>query len=148
MVEVGLRAFRYPHLKVYGVTDNVHLSRLNAREHISVVIIKVANSILIIHESLVHEFLVVDITLYHAEEAGQLVGIVNSIADPCDVSQVVLLTLVHLNIYINMLRVVVPDAVLNDISVTVAKLVIFIKQFLLVLLPSGWRELLGLQECG
>ena len=60
----------------------------------------------------------------------------------------VLLTLVHLNIYINMLRVVVPDAVLNDISVTVAKLVIFIKQFLLVLLPSGWRELLGLQECG
>ncbi len=148
MRQMSLRTFLHTHLEVDGVTLNILLHRVNAREHVTVVVIEVADSILIILQSLVKQLLVVDIARVHAEHTLQVVRVVNSITDPVNLTDIIFLAFRYLEPDIDMLRIIVPYTVGKDGGVAVTKLIVFFNEFLLVFLPALRSELLCFEESG
>ena len=136
------------HLKVDGVADNVDFRRLEIIEEVTVVPVGVAHSVLILRKAFVHVGLVVHVTFLHVEQAGQVIGRIDRIAHPGDVSDVILLALIHFDIDVDMLRVDVPYAVLQDGRITETIFVVLRDEFLLVFRPAFGSELLRLQEAG
>ena len=112
MADVSLRTFLDAHLKVDGVTDDVHLCRLQVIEQVTVVPVVVAYGVFILRESLVHQFLVVDVAFLHAQCFVQVVAGDNGITYPRNVAQVVALSFIHLNVDVDMLLVKGPYRVL------------------------------------
>ena len=65
-VDWSLRTLRNTHFKVYGITHHISLDWIYLEQHISLVIIHLANGIIIIPGALIYLFLVIDITPLHA----------------------------------------------------------------------------------
>ena len=143
---MGLRTLGDAHLQVDGVTHDIHLRWIDAGEHITIVVIVVAHSIVIFAKTLVHEFLVVYIATLHAKHGIQIIGIDHGITYPRDVTQVVFFALVNLHIDIHMFVVNIPHGVLNDGSVTESQFVVFLQKRLLGLFIAFGSELLGLEH--
>ena len=118
------------------------------REHVTVVIVKVAHGVVVCAQSLVHEFLVVHASLVQAEVVGEQVGVVNGVAHPLHVAHVVFLSLFDLYPHIDVLWVYVPHAVAQDGGVAVSQLVVFLDKLLLVGFPALRGKLLRLEKCG
>ena len=146
--EVGLRSFGDAHLQVDGVAHDVHLGRVDAREHVAVVVVVVTHGILVLQQSLVHELLVVDVALLHAQCGVQIVGSDDGIAHPGDVAQVVFLTFLNLHVDVDVLLVDVPHGVFEDGGIAEAQLVVFLDEGLLGLVVALGSELLRLEEIG
>ena len=106
--DVSLLSFEDTHLQVDGVAHDVHFRRLQVIEKITVVPIVVAHGIIVFRQSLVHQLLVIHIAFDHAQLPRKQLGTVNRVTHPCDVTDEVFLSLIHLNIYINVLGVVGP----------------------------------------
>ena len=119
-----LRALKDTHLKVDGVTHDVHLRRIEPVEQVAIVPISVAHSIFILGKALVQVLLVIHIALLHVEQAAQIVGRIYCIAHPGDVSDIILLSFIHLEQHVYVLGVVVPHAVFQQFGITIAQLVI------------------------
>ena len=134
------------HLEVDGVADDVHLGGLERVEDVSVVPIEVANGVVVLNKSLFHELLVVDIALVHSELRTQEVGGVDGVADPVDVSDVVFLAFVDLDVDVHVLGIVVPNTVFHDDGVAESVFVVFLDEFLLVFFPALRGIFLSLQE--
>ena len=146
MVDVGLCALCDAHLEVNAVAHDVDLCRLQRVEEVTVVPVVVAHGIIVLGETFVHELLVVDVALLHAEHLVQVVGRIDGVAHPCYVAYIIFLALVHLQANADVLVVDVPHAVADDGSVAVAILVILFDELLLVGLPALGCKLLRLEE--
>jgi hypothetical protein len=147
MTEACLWSFLHAHLQINGVAYNIHVGRLDAGEYVSVVPVEVTHGIVILAKSFVHEFLVIDISFLQGEQFVQTIGSINSVAHPFNVTDVVFLSFLHLDIDIHMLIIIVPNTVSEDGSITVAIFVVFGDQVLLVLFPPLGGVLLLFQEC-
>ena len=141
-----LLALKDTHLQIYGITHDIHFCRLQVIEQITVVPVVVAHSIVVFGESFVHQFLVIDVTLVHTQLTGKLVGRVDGIAHPCDIADVIFLTLIHLQVDIHMLGIVVPDTVFQNDGITITQLIIFVDEVLLVSLVAFRRIFFSFQE--
>ena len=146
MTESCQRTLLYAHLDIDGVAHDIHLGRIDAGEHITVVPIQVTHSVIVATQTLFQQCLVIYVTTLHGEQLVQSVGSIYGITHPLDVADVVFLTLIHLDIDIDMLVVVVPHTILKDGSITVTVLVILGNQLLFILLPTLGRVFLLLQE--
>ena len=148
MAQIGLLVLHDADFQVDRVAHDVHLGRLHLREHITVVIVDVAHGILVAvaRNALVDVLLVVDVALLHVQDGVQLVGVINGVSHPRDVADVVFLAFVHLHVDVHVLVVLVPHAVFQNHGVTIAMLVVFIQQVLLVFLPAVGRIFLRFQE--
>ena len=139
-----LLSFHDAHLKVDGVADDVNLGRLQVVEQVTVVPISIAHGIIVLRQTLVQILLVIHIALFHVEQTAQIVGSINGVAHPRDVAQVVFLTFIHLNIYVDVLVIHVPDAVFQNLEVAITILVVLLDKVFLVLIPAFWCVLLRL----
>ena len=146
MTQISLWTFSNSHFQVDRVAIDIHLCRIDVREHITIVVIKVANSIFILIESLVQQLLIIHIALLHTEQCRQIVGRVYGVAHPCHVAEEILLTLIHLQIDVHMLSIVIADTVFQNLGITIAMLIILVDKFLLVFLPAFGSKLLGFEE--
>ena len=152
VVEVSLLVLDDTDFEVDGVADNVDIDWRYRREHITVVIVVVGNGIVIAVQAFLQLRLVVDVTFLHAKDevkamsARRVLGAIDRVTHPCDVSQEVFLSFVHLHIDVDMLIVGVPHTVLNDGGVAIAVFIVFGDELALVLLPAFGRELLRLEE--
>ena len=146
MVQTGLRAFHDAHLQVDGVAYDIHFHGVDVREDVTIVIIVVAGCVIVFFQALVDKFLVIDVTLLHIEHGIQVVGGHDGVAHPCDITDVVLVTLFNLYIDVHVLLVIVPDGVFEDSGIAEAQFVVFLYQLLLGLLVTLVGELLGLEE--
>ena len=148
VADVSLRTFLDAHLEVDAVAHDVHLCWLQVVEQVAVVPIHIAHGIFILRQAFLHQLLVVDITLVHAQHAAQLVGRVHGVAHPRDVTKVILRAFVHFDVDADMLVVDIPYAVFQDGGVSIAVFVVFVDKLLLVFLPTFRGELLGFEESG
>ena len=146
MADVRLLSLIDTHLQVYGVADDVHLCRSKTIEDVSIVPIFISDGIVIARKSLLEIGLVVHISLLHVEQTREVISRIDGVADPCYVADVVLLSLINLQVDVHMLIVDIPDTVLQYLSVTVSVLVIFRYEVLLILCPSVRCELLRLEK--
>ena len=144
--QVGLRSFDHAHLQVDGVSVDVHFGRGDAGEHVAVVVVEVSGRVLVLLKPLPHQFLVVDVAFLHAQDGRQIVGGVDGVAHPGHVSQIILASLVHLYVYVDVLGVVVPHAVRQDGGVAVAQFVVLGDEVFLVRLPAFGGEFLRFEE--
>jgi len=99
-----LRSLEDTHFEVDAVTDDVDFSRLKLIEEVTIVPVFVADSVVILRQTLVEELLIIHISLPHAEDTTEEIGGIDGVAHPCDVAEIVLLSLLHLHIYIDMLK--------------------------------------------
>ena len=143
-VNMCLLSFNDTHLKVDRVTDNIYLCWLQVIEEVTIVPISIAHSIFILWKTLIHVSLVIYVALLHIEQTRQIVGWVNSITYPFDVTDIIFLTLINLYIDINMLWINVPNAILQNNSITVSMLIVLRDKVLLILCPTLRSELLRL----
>ena len=141
-----LCAFLDTHLEVDGVAYDVDLGRLQVIEQVTIIPIVVANGVIVLREALVHELLVVDVTLLHAQCGVQIVGSDDGIAHPRDVTQVVALTFVQTDKHVDMLVVDGPYGVFDDGGIAVTQFVILIDEGFLGLFVAFGGELLGLED--
>ena len=154
LIQVGLRTFLYAHLQIDAVTHDVNLSRLDLREHITIIIIVVAHSIIIFLQALFYQLLVVHIAFLHAEDIVQTsnvtysIGGIDGVSYPGDVADIVFVALVNLHKDVHVLVVLAPDRVLDDGSIAETQLVVFLQQLLLGLFETFGGVLLGLEEIG
>ena len=125
---MGLCTLLDTHFQIDTVTHDVHLGRLQLIEQITVVPIVVTDGIFILLQSFVHQLLVVDVTFLHTQCSVQVVSGNYGVAHPCDVTDVVLLTLVNLHIDIDMLVVNGPYGVFQNGGITITQLVIFLDE--------------------
>ena len=133
MRDVSLWSFLYAHFQVYGVSHHIDFNRLQVIEQIAIVPVSVANSILILSQTLIEQLLVIHVTFSHAEQGGKVVGTVHRITHPCDVTHIVFLSLVELEIYVNVLLVIGSNAVFQYDSITITQFIILVEQVLLIL---------------
>ena len=103
-------------------------------------------SIIVFNQALIHESLVVDIAFHHTQSLIQGIGIGHGVTYPTDVTQIVFLTLLYLDIDVNVLVVNRPHRVLNDCCITETHLVILVDKGLLSLTIALWSKFLGLEE--
>ena len=146
MVKTGLRTLHDTHLEVDTVVDDVHLDRLDAGEHVTIVVIVVAGGIIIFLQALLQQSLVVGVALLHAQHGIQIIGSNHRITYPSDVPDKILVTLIDTQEDIDMLIVVVPDGVFKDGRIAEAQLIVFLNQLLLGLLIALVGEFLRLEE--
>ncbi len=146
MTEVGLMVLRDAHLEVDTVADDVDFSRLKIIEEVTVIPVEVAHSIVIGSESLVEQLLIVNVTLLHTKHRTEIVGRVDRVAHPGDITQIVFLTFRHLQVDIHMLGIIVIDTILENHCITITILIVFLNEVFLILLPAVGRELLRLEE--
>ena len=141
-----LRPFQYAHLQVDAVAHDVHLGRVDLREHISVVVVVVVHAVLVGEQSFVDELLVVHVAVLHSQRSVQSLGVHHGVAHPCDVAQVVLVALFHFQEHVHVLVVFVPHRVFNDGGVAIAQLVILLDERLLGFGKSLGCVFLGFEE--
>ena len=150
--DVCLLSLADTHLQVNGVAHDVDFGRVQLIEQITIVPVEVAHGIVVFGESLVHQLLVVDVAFPHAEDIAQTrsvahsIGRIYGVAHPRDVTDVVFLSLVHLNIYINVLGVVGPHRIFHDNGIAITQLVVFVDEVILVGLVALGRVLLRLED--
>jgi len=136
----------YTHLQIDGVSHDVHFRRLQVIEEVTVVPVVVSHGILVFAQSLVEQLLVVDVALLHAEHTAEVVCGEHGVSHPRDIADIVFLSFVYLDIYVHVLRVVCPHAVVENLGVAVAQLIVFVDELLFAFLVALRRELGGLHE--
>ena len=146
VAQVSLRSLSDAHFEVDRVAIDIDFGRIDVREHITIIIIEVSHRIIILIQALVQEFLIIYITLLHGEQSIQTVCIIDSITHPRDITDEILLTLIYLHIYIDMLLIVVADAIFQNLGITITILVVFIYQLSLILFPAFRCKLLRFEE--
>ena len=146
LVDGGLLTFHDTHLKVDGVIVYVHLHRVEGVEQIAVIIIKVANSIIVAHQSLIKQLLVIHIALLHAQQVFQLSRRIDGVSHPRYIAQVVFLTFIHVNIHVHRSLVERRHAIFHNHGITIAQLVVLVDDELLISLEVLIRELLGTED--
>ena len=146
MAEAGLRTFGDAHLKVDGVSVDIHLHWVYIGEHITIVPVIVAHRIVVFAQTLVHLLLVIDIATLHAQQFLEIFGVDHRIADPGDVAHKIALSLIHLQQDVDMLLIVVPNRVFENCHIPVSQLIIFIHEILFGSLVPFVGKLLRLQE--
>ena len=72
MAQMSLWAFQHTHLQVDGVADDILLSRIDRGEDIAIVVVEVGHSVIVFSESLVEQFLIIDVTLPHSQQIGKV----------------------------------------------------------------------------
>ncbi len=112
MRDVRLRSFLYAHLEVDRVSHYIYLHWLQVVEQITVIPISITNSILVFSQTLVKQFLVIHITLLHAEQSREVIRSIYRIAYPCDVADIVFLSFIQLEVNINVLVVIRRNTIL------------------------------------
>ena len=80
MVQMSLLSFKDTHLEVDRVAYDIDFGRLQVIEQVTIVPIVVAHGIIVLGKTLLHEALVVDIALFHAEDIVQAWRITYSIS--------------------------------------------------------------------
>ena len=143
-IDTCLLSLSDTHFKVNRVADNIHLCWLQVIEEISIIPISITHSILILWKTLVQVSLVVHVALLHIEQTRQIVGWVNGITYPLDVTDIILLTLIYLYIDIYMLWINIPYTIFQNNSITISIFVILRDKVLLILSPTLRSELLWL----
>ena len=130
------------HLKVYRVAHHIDFCRVYTIEEVAIVPVEVAYCIFVFLQAFVELFLVIHITFLHAQHTVKIVGGCHHIACPCDIADIVFLTLVYLQIEVYMLLVVVPHAVHIDGHVAISQFVVFVYEVLLGFLVALVGKLL------
>ncbi|GFI67040.1 hypothetical protein IMSAG192_00564 [Muribaculaceae bacterium] len=125
IVDCSLRALYHSHFESNRVAGHILFNRIQVIEQISVVEIKVAHGILILYRTLVEQFLVVDIAGTDVKYALKNLGGIYSIAHPVDIADVVFLSFFEVYIDIDILVVVLDNAVADNLGIAVAFLVVF-----------------------
>ena len=148
VAQVSLRSLCHAHLQVDGIAVDVDFGRIDAGEHVTVVVVEVRHRIIVFVQSLVQHLLVINITLLHTQQVVEPVGLIYGVTHPRDVAHEVLLAFVHLDIYVHMLLVEVADAILQNLGVAITILIVFFYEFLLIFLPALRSKLLRLEEGG
>ena len=145
-IDGGLRTFEHTHLKVDRILRDIDFDRLNAGKHISIIIIEVTDSVVVQVDALFEELLVVDVARLHAQHLREALRLVHGVAHPIDVADMVLVTLLHLDVYIDGLVIVCHHRVGHDVCIAVSVLVILVYEQLLVLVVQVVDKLLRTEE--
>ena len=72
MAQISLRSLCYAHLQIDRVAINIDFSRFDTREHITIIIVEVRNSVIIFIQALTQYLLVIYIALLHAEQCFEI----------------------------------------------------------------------------
>ena len=146
LVDRGLDTFHDAYLQVDGVVFFTHFYRVDTVEDVTLVVVVVADSVFVALKAAVDVFGVIDIAFLHAEQSVELVGGIDSVADPADVAYIVFLTFVDVDVDVNKVVAEVHHAVADDLGITITHFVIFLDDALLVFLVFLGDEFLGSHE--
>ena len=146
LIDMSLRTLLDTHLKVDGVAYNIDLGRLQVVEQVTIVPVVVAHGIFVFRQTLIHQLLVIDVALPHAQYGIQIIGCYNRITYPSDITNKILLSLFYLHKDVHMLLIVVPYGVFENNSITETKFVILVDKSLLGLVIALLSEFLGLEH--
>ena len=119
MVKCSLASFLNAHFQVDRVSHHIHLNRVQAVEHVTIVVIKVTNGIVIAGKTLVHERLVVNIATLHLQDTIQEVRVIDRVTHPRHIAQVIFFTLINVEVNIHMLIVDGFNAVGSNQSIAI-----------------------------
>ena len=72
MAQISLRSLCYAHLQIDRIAINIDFSRFDTREHITIIIVEVRNSVIIFIQALTQYLLVIYIALLHAEQCFEI----------------------------------------------------------------------------
>ena len=145
-VERGLAVFGDAHLEVDGVTVDVDLHGVEVVEHVAVVVIKVADGVFVLAQALVEEFLIVDVALLHLQHVGEEVGLIDRVAHPADISQIIFPAFAEVEVDVYVLLVDRCHAVFEQQGVAQAPRIEAAHERGLVLLIFLGHELLGTEH--
>ena len=115
-------------------------------EYIASVVVVVTDGVFIVRDTVVQQFLVVDISFLHPELFVQQVGRIDRISYPCNVAEVILLSFVDFHVYVYCFIIVCRDTVGHDLRVTVTEFVVFVEDFLFVFFVFFLNELFGTEQ--
>ena len=146
MVECGLLTFVDTHFEVHTVAVNIDFYWVETIEHVAVVVVHVSNGVFIHLESVVEQCLVVQVAFLHLQDAFKYGRGIYGIAYPCDVSDVVGLTLVEVEIDVHLVVGQVDHTVAYYQRIAVAPGVHLFNEEALVFFVLFWYEFLGAQQ--
>ena len=132
-----LWTFKHHNLYIYRVVDNSHFPRHGAEEEVAVVHVNIADGILVGIDALVESVLVVEFALLDVEATLQNVGSIFFVANPSDVAEVILTTLIQFNVNTHKFFVDAIYRIADDAGVAVALLVVLLDEGLLVFFKFG-----------
>lgn len=119
VVEGGLTSFADTHFKVDRVAVDIDFNGVEVVEHVTIVVIQVTDGVFVLIKAFVHLCLVIDVAFLHLQHAFQKVGIVDGISYPRDVADIILCSLINVEVYIYVFVVDGLYAVGNDAGVAI-----------------------------
>ena len=132
LVDASLRTLHHAQLQVYGVAVDVLLDGHDVEEEIALVHVGRRYGILVLCQTLVEVFLIVHIARLHVEEVVELVCVVDGVAHPGDVGEIIAVTLLKGDEHINLVFVPRRHGVFQNLGVAVAQFVVFLNYALKV----------------
>ncbi len=127
IVDSGLRTFHHTHFQRYAVAGNFAFDRHEVIEQVTVVHVQVGHSVLVFGESLVHQLLVVYVAGLEFEIGVEYFIGVYRVAHPCNILDIVLASLVDVDVNIDHLLVVRHYRVSHDFGVAIALFVVLLE---------------------
>ena len=150
VVQSGLLALGDAHLDIDGVILDIGLDGGDVEEEIAVVAVHLRNVVLVLlaaaPEALFHGHYVVDVAGLYGEHLVQLVGMIDGVARPGNVAEVVFVSFLHSDVYAQAAGFYGVDGILDNAGVTVSGFVESADESLLVVGILLGVEFLGMEE--
>ena len=151
LVDRSLRTLLNTDLQRDRVALHVGLDRIGVEEEVAIVEVDVRHGIVVGAQTLVQLLLVIHLAGLHAQHGHQVVRCVLRVTHETNIFQVVLLSLLNLEMDIYLLLVIVPNAIREQHRIAITMLVVLCDHIVLIILILFGRELLGaehLQDTG
>ena len=147
LVVLRLLSLADTNLDINGVAVNADLHRTGTEEQVTVVHVQGGQVVAVLFhcQVFVEQRLVVDVALVDAEELSEQRGRIDRVADEFNVAEIVLPSLVDIDVDVHFVGFHV-ESVVRDDGVAVTKLVIAVDEVHLVLLVIGFDELRGFED--
>ena len=146
VVDTCLGAFRYSHLEVDRVADDVALDGLEVIEEIAAVHVVVGDGVFVLIDALFKQLLVVDVPLFYSENLVEGRRGIERIAHPCYIVDIISFAFVDTDVDVDILVIVGHNRVADDTGVAVAFLVIFLDDAVEVVAVVALDEFFLLEE--
>ena len=141
-----MAAFLDTHFQVDAVAHHIHFSGVEVVENVAVVVVEIAHSVFVLGEALMEQCLVVDIAFLHLQDALEDIGVVDRVAHPADVANVIFLSLAQVEVYVHMAIVHLCHTVAFEHGIAVTPGVESLQHVVFVLVILLGKEFLRFEE--
>ena len=145
-VDAGLNTLRDADFEVNGVTVHIHFHFLHSVEHVTLVEVAVGNRLVVRVQTFSNVRLVIDITSLHLQHSVEVFRLIERVAHPVDIADIVLVALVDMEENIHQIITHIDHAVGIDIGITITEFVVLLDDAVFVLFKLLSNKLLGFEE--